>query len=278
MDEYVSPPFKIPASLLAETKKLGPVLNVGTETAKLGQDLISIFDAQKHKNLDYATISYLIFTQGFRTFSTIQTLCRSGCGSDSLSLCASLFENYVDLCYIGKAPYKHSRRYLQFELVDKYYQARRILKRRRLPKGWRKTYRGYEDTLKPQVAKVLRYFPKEKHKSGWSGKSLFARAMAVKHGLYYESLYWVFCAYKHTQPMVAGGIIQETDQNIDLIYSPSLRGVGDAAEYSTSYFLDLCQEFQGKHGLGKDSEIKTLSEELHDALQRVRNAHPGLFH
>ena len=180
-------------------------------------------------------------------------------------------------CATSPTRYKHSRRFFQFEQVDKYYQARRILRRARLPKVLRKTYREYENTLKPQVAKVLRYFPEKKHKLGWSGKSVFDRAKAVKHGLHYENLYWVFCAFKHTQPMVAGSIVQEKDQNIDLVYSPSPRGVCDAAEYSTSYFLDLCQEFQGKHGLGKDSEIKTLSEELQDALQRFRNAHPDLF-
>lgn len=273
IDEYVSPPFKLRASLVDEIKKqFGPLLNVGDKTAALGQEIILLFNAQQHENLKYAAVSYLLFTQAFRTISTIRVLCRIGCGIDSLSLCASLFENYVDLCYIGKAPYKRSRRYLEFEQVDKYYKACRILQHRRLPKGWRKQYRDYKADLWPQVRNTLKHFSDRKRKFGWSGRSLAERARAIQQGFHYEQLYWVFCGYKHTLPFVAGGLVRKRGQHIDLVYMPSPQGVGDAAEYSTAYFLDLCQEFQRRHGLGKGSEIKTLSDELESAVAKVRRA------
>jgi hypothetical protein len=276
MGEYVSPPLDLPASVLEEISKVGPVLDVGAKTIALGQVIISNFSAQRHKNATYATVSYLIFTQGFRTFNTIQVLCRVGCGSDALALCGSLFENYVDLCYIGKAPYRRAKRYSDFEQVEKYFQARRILKRRRLPRGWRKMYREYEAALEPQVKQLLKYFPEKKHKAGWSGKSIAERAKEVKQGLHYENLYWIFCAHKHTQPMIAASLVLEDGGDIDLVYSPSPKGVLEAAEYSTAYFLDLSREFQLKHGLGKDSEIRTLSDELEKTVEKVRNVHPDL--
>src|SRR5207247_746021 len=110
---------------------------------------------------------YVLFSKAFATFLAVRNLCLVGCGPDALGLCASLFENLVDFTYIRQAPTSRSRRYVRFEEVDKYYQAQKILQRKRLPKGTRKRYHGYLKFVTPFATKYLKLFPKQR--DGWSG-------------------------------------------------------------------------------------------------------------
>jgi hypothetical protein len=72
-----------------------------------------------------------------------------------------MFENLVDLKYIAKAPVRRPLRYMQFEQVEKLYQVQKILAHKRLPRGMRQGYTSYWRELQPQVASLLRYFPKK---------------------------------------------------------------------------------------------------------------------
>jgi hypothetical protein len=75
------------------------------------------------------------------------------------------------------------------------YQACKIVARKRLPRGRRKTYLTYKHGLYPQLKSLLAFFP-DKNK-GWSQKSLFQRAREVKADVTYQEVYWIFCAHKH---------------------------------------------------------------------------------
>ncbi len=70
---------------------------------------------------EHKMLASFIFAKAQKSAHAVQILCRTGFGSDGLSLCAVLFENVVDLLYIGVAPVRRSRRYLQFEEVEKYF-------------------------------------------------------------------------------------------------------------------------------------------------------------
>ena len=136
MSDYVDPWVKIPASLQTDLEKLAPILQGGSEAEKLGRELITKSERlMAAPRQEYKRVAYVIYAKGFKTFQSAFNLCLLGCGSDALSLCASLFENLVDLRYLGKAPVRNPRRYFQFEQVDKLIRVRRILRRKRLPKG-----------------------------------------------------------------------------------------------------------------------------------------------
>jgi hypothetical protein len=187
-----------------------------------------------------------------------------------------LFENLIDLLFISQAPVRRSRRFCQFETVEKYFQAKKVLSQKRLPKGRRKKYTQYLNDLHPQVNGILKYFKYEY--KGWSQKSLFKRAQAVKAGLAYQELYWVFCAHKHTLPMVASGLVANLSNGYFLqTYGPDTKGVCDAAEQSTRLFLQICVAIDTEFNLSFSDAITQTITKLQSTVAVLRKAHPDLF-
>jgi hypothetical protein len=271
MTAHVAPPFQIPQTLLDQLTKLGPLLDAATQAHTLGAEIFTNNIYQKPLDTDLKVVAYILFTKGFKTFQSATNLCRSGCGSDAISLCASLFENYVDLQYIAKAPVRRSARFIQYEGVEKYYHLEKILANKRLPKGVRKMYRGHEAKVAPRVAKLLHHFANKT--KGWSQKSIFERAKAVGAQLEYHGLYWTFCLHKHTVPTVAGAI---ASGDAELVYGPNIKGVYEAAWYSTFCFLKLCDIYQRSLSLGLDTPIKTLLDTASAARNAVFASHREL--
>src|SRR5215471_8167186 len=105
MDEFVPPPFAIPRELAVELAKMGELLDACDDAKKLGEAILDRLHGRK-RDSDYKLVAFMIFAKCFKSFQAAQTLCRCGFGSDALSLCASMFENVVDLLYIRKAPVK----------------------------------------------------------------------------------------------------------------------------------------------------------------------------
>jgi hypothetical protein len=139
MNEVVPPPLLIPKSILEDVERLGPLLNVGSEAAGLVHTTISCdLAGQSMNSSDFKLAAYVVLIKGLKTFHAIQTLCRCGFGSDALALCGSLFENVVDLAYMGLAPVRRPLRFMQFEQVGKYHQLQKSLRQKRLPRGERK--------------------------------------------------------------------------------------------------------------------------------------------
>jgi hypothetical protein len=273
--KYVQAPFAIPQDFAVELHKAGELLDAGNDTQQVGHAILTEV-LQHGYDSDYKFVAYFIFTKALKSLQSVQLLCRCGYGSDGLSLCAVLFENLIDLLYIGKAPVRRARRYRQYEQVEPYYQARRVLAEKRLPKGRRKTYRRYERDLLGQVRHLLRYFPSPKN--GWSGKSLFDRAKSVKAGLAYRELYWVFCAHKHTLPMAATGLVVTTPSNeLSLTTGPDMKGVCHAAEQSTKMFLSICLILDDLFRLSLRSEIENCSTKLREAVAAVKKSHPSIY-
>jgi hypothetical protein len=165
MSDFVPAPFSIPREFAQELVKMGELLDFGDDASKLGKAILDRLHGTK-RDSDYKLVAYLLFTKCFKSFQAAQCLCRCGFGSDALSLCASMFENVIDLLYIRKAPVLRSRRYIQYEQVEKLVQARKVQRKKRLPLGRRKAYRKYERTLLAGTSKLITHFPNP-HK-GWS--------------------------------------------------------------------------------------------------------------
>lgn len=268
-------PFALPVDFLDQLQRANDLLEIGDQAQKLGQDIIE----QMHVNgidSEYKFVANFILKKALKTMQSAQILCRCGYGSDSFSLCAVLFENLIDLLYISRAPVRRSRRFCQFEPVEKFIQAKKVLSQKRLPKGRRKRYRQYLDDLHPEVSGVLKYF--KNPQKGWSQKSLFQRANAVKAGLLYQELYWVFCAHKHTLPMVASGLVANLSDGYFLqSYGPDTKGVCDAAEQSTKLFLQICLAVEMEFKLSfRDAIVQNISR-LQSSVTALRRTHPDLF-
>jgi hypothetical protein len=224
---------------------------------------------------DFETVSYLLFSKAFLTFQSVRNLCLIGCGHDALGLCASLFENLVDLRYIRQAPKRRARRFVQFEQVDKYYQVLKVLGRKRLPKGKRKQYKGYLKNLAPQTAKLLKKFSKQRN--GWVGKNLRDRAKAVKLDLEYDELYFIFCGLKHTLPAGAASIVIENAGGFDVIRGPSMKVVYQAALHATHYLFRLMDQFQDIYALNASgSRLRPLMQRFIQSSQEFERRHPEL--
>ena len=247
-------------------------MNVGREAVELGKSILVSHLDGKSPDSDYKLVSYLIFAKGFKTFQTIQCLCRIGWGVDGLSLCGSLFENVVDLAFISKAPVRRPRRYVAFEQVDKFLQLKKVLGRKRLPKGMRKQFQTYLKRIGPQAQAHLKYFPKSNR--GWAQRSLYERAAAVKMDLDYCNDYWVFCGVKHTLPAGAASFVFHNDQDMDVVFGPSMRGVYHATRYSTDYFLKLCLLFGKAYSFQIDHEILQVARCLGEAAVGSHKDHP----
>lgn len=273
--QYVPVPFGIPQGFAIELQKAAGLLDAGTSALQTAQ---SVLAAVQTAGIDseHKFVAYFIFTKALKSAHAVQVLCRCGCGSDGLSLCAVLFENVVDLLYIGMAPVRRSRRYCQFENVDKYFQAHKILGYKRLPRGRRKTYKRYVQSLLPQVAQLLKYFPKTG--KGWAQKTLFDRAKAVGAALAYQELYWIFCAHKHTFPMAATGLVVSTPTGeSEITTGPDMKSVCYAGEESTALLLRLCLILDTVFNLSLRAEINARSSELQRAAASVRREHPSLY-
>jgi hypothetical protein len=268
------PAFAVPREFAVKLATLDEILDVGNDGKQIAEAILTGLHAHTCDS-DYKRVAYLIFTKAFKTFQAAQTLCRCGFGSDALSLCGTLFENVVDLLYMGRAPVQRPRRYIQYEQVEKYHQVRKLLARKRLPKGRRKIYREYETSLYPQVKTVLKFFPPKK--KGWSQKSLFERAREVKADVAYQESYWIFCGHKHTLPMAAVGLtILDASGQLDMTTGPNIKGVYHAAEQSSDLFLKLCKVFQETFGLSMLAKIQKCCDELHQVSSSLIASHPDI--
>ncbi len=274
---YVDVPFKIPSEIAAKLSKLDEVVEGLNELKEAAEALL---DRMRSKVTDshYKLVAYIIFTKGFKTFQAAQLLCRSGYGSDALSLCASLFENIIDLLYIGKGPVRRAMRYEQFEQVEKFYKARKILKKKRLPRGVRKRYVGYMRSLTPQVAKLLQHFPDDN--KGWCQKSLFqrAKALGVRAELDYNEKYWIYCGHKHTLPMaVSGWMIDLPDGSLDVTCGPDAKEAFNAVKESAELFLQLCFVIDDIFSTSLKTEIESAQRKISAAAEAVRQKYPELL-
>ena len=268
-------PFALPFDFVNQMQTANDLFEIGDQAQKLGQDIIERMQVIGIDS-EYKFVANFILKKALKTVQSAQILCRCGYSSDSFSLCAVLFENLIDLLYISQAPVRRSRRFCQFETVEKFFQAKRVLSQKRLPKGRRKKYTQYLNDLHPQVKGALKYF--NDPRKGWSQKSLFQRAKAVKAGLAYQELYWVFCAHKHTLPMVASGLTENRSNGYFLqTYGPDTKGVCDAAEQSTRLFLQICLAVEMEFKLSfRDAIVKETSK-LQSTVAALRKAHPDLF-
>lgn len=268
-------PFALPVDFVSQMQRANDLFCIGDTAQKLGQDIIE----KMHVNgidSEYKFVANFILKKALKTMQSAQILCRCGYGSDSFSLCAVLFENLIDLLYISRAPVRRSRRFCQFETVEKFFQAKNVLSQKRLPKGRRKKYTQYMNDLHPKVSGILKYFKDSRR--GWSQKSLFQRAKAVKAGLQYQELYWVFCAHKHTLPMVAAGLVANLSGGYFLqTYGPDTKGVCDAAEQSTRLFLQICLAVEMEFKLSFRDAIIQSTSRLQETVTALRKVHPDLF-
>lgn len=272
---YVPAPFSIPQNFALELQKAGELMDAGNEAQQLALTLLTRIQTAGIDS-EHKFVAYFIFTKALKTMQSAQLLCRCGYGSDGLSLCAVLFENLIDLLYIGMAPARRSRRYSQFENVEKYYQACKVLKQKRLPKGRRKIYKRYAQNLLAEIRPLLKYFPNASR--GWSQKTLVERAKAVKAGLAYQELYWIFCAHKHTLPMAATGLAINTPSGgTDLTTGPDMKSVCHAAEQSATLLLQLCMVVDKIFAISVRAEIDACLKKLHEAVLNVRELHPAIY-
>lgn len=274
MNDFVPPAFWIPRSVDEELANAGTLFNVAAKAASLGYEVLRKHVKGREADTDYKKVGYLLFAKGFKTFTSIQNLSRSGCGSDALALCASLFENHVDLLYVGKDPVHRSRIFLQYESVEKYHQAKKILNHPDLDAKQRVYFQDQVKKLDPLVSGLLSQYVNAS--LGWSQKTLKARAGEVNLGLAYDLLYWIFCTQKHTQPGGATGFVIATRTGFDVVSGPSVRGVGLAVFHSTQSFLLLCSAFEQIYSLDFQAARAQIFSELLSSFNTLESEHPGI--
>jgi hypothetical protein len=275
--EYVAVPVRIPQDIAAELAKLGDLVDVANEIKDLGTTVLEgLREGQGGSN--YKLVAYILSAKAFKTFQAAQLLCLCGYGSDALSLCASLFENIIDLLYMGKAPVLRPLRYMQYEQVEKFWKAERLLSRKRLPRGRRNAYRKHHQTLAPQTAKLLKYFPNKG--KGWSQKSLFerAKALGVAAEVDYNEKYWIYCGHKHTLPMSASGwTIELPEGGIDLTQGPDAKEVFNGMSESATLFWQLCVAIDDAFALSLKPRIEEIWKKFKDATEAVVQKYPELL-
>jgi hypothetical protein len=91
--------------------------------------------------------------------------------------------------------------------------------------------------------------------------------------LEYQELYWMFCLHKHTLPAAAGA---PAVGDAELVYGPNIKGIYDAAWYSTLYFLKLCDICQDSLDLELMAQVKTVLQSAVEARNVVLASHPLL--
>jgi hypothetical protein len=84
----------------------------------------------------------------------------------------------------------------------------------------------------------------------------------VRLDLEYDDLYHIFCAYKHTTPGAAYGLMFDHGGDVDVIVGPHIRGVFDAALHSASLMLRLLDGFQAALGLGMEGQVAGRDQAL----------------
>lgn len=274
---YVYVPVKIPQDTAVILNKLDSFFRAADDLKNLGESLANQLRTRAQDS-NYKLVAFIVFAKAFKTFQAALLLCISRYGSDALSLCASLFENVVDLLYMAKAAVIRPLRYLQFEQVEKFFRAEKVLEKKRLPRGRRERYQSYQKTLGPQIAKVLKHFPRRG--KGWSQKTLAERCKALGGGaeIDYNEKYWIYCGHKHTLPMaVSGWTIEVTAGKLDLTTGPDPKEVFNAATESANLFLQLCLIIDDAFKLGERRAIDAAFKKLKDAADSVARDHPELL-
>jgi len=224
----------------------------------------------------YRRVAYLIFGKSFRTFQGAVQLASHGYGADGLGLSASLFENLVDLAYIGRRRRALAAAYVDFEQVDKYCAAVKVLGHKRLPRGQRSFYDKQRRDLQAQAQPVLASSHQNRcPRNGWSGKGLRQRAEQVSKSLAaeYDMLYHSLCSYKHTTPAGAHAFVLTHAGGADVIAGPHINGVYSAALVAAELFLRLCIAVQRSFGL-RAEDVRTYWEKLQTVARAVKSSHP----
>lgn len=273
---FVPAPAAIPRDVATEIAQLNGLVGPLNDIKALGTTILKRL-LRKKETSNYKLAAYIISAKAFKTFQAAQVLCLCGYGSDALSLCASLFENVIDLLYMGKAPVLRPLRYAQYEQVDKFLQAEKVLTKKRLPRGRRKRYRAYQRTLAPQTARLLKYFPNKR--GGWAQKSLFqrAKALGVVAEVDYNENYWIYCGHKHTLPMaVSGWTIQLPDGKIDVTHGPDSKEVLNGMSESATRFLQICLVVDDALGLHLHPRIEKISKRFKKRIESVAKKYPEL--
>jgi hypothetical protein len=275
MSAFVPVSFGIPESFARELAAVNDLLDLSALASQTG-DLIFREMLTAGVDTEYKGVVAMMFAKALKTANSTQIVCRSGCGSDGLSLCAVLFENLVDLLYIGQSPRRRSRRYAQFENVEKLYHVQKILQAKRLPKGVRKVYRRYEKELLSMAGPLARYFPKKS--KGWSQKSLFDRAKSIGAKRAYNELYWIFCAHKHTLPMSAihTTTLHESGRSVP-ISVPHMQGVVDAMEQGAKHLLQIAIVATHVFRLSHEPALRALISSIETEVSTLRRNRPDLF-
>jgi len=274
--DYVPVPAAVPREVATEIAKLNDLVGPLNDIKALGTTTLERL--LKKGNSNYKLAAYIVSAKAFKTFQAAQILCLSGYGSDALSLCASLFENVIDLLYMGKAPVLRPLRYVQYEQVEKFLQAEKVLSMKRLPRGRRKRYRAYQRTLAPQTARLLKYFPNRR--GGWAQKPLFqrAKALGMVAEVDYNEKYWIYCGHKHTLPMaVSGWTIELPDGRIDMTHGPDSKEVLNGMSESVTRFLQICLVVDDALALRLRPRIEKISKRFKSAIESVAKKYPELL-
>jgi hypothetical protein len=270
MSTFIAPPFKIPQTFYDDLKKLGPLVDLGKQIKSLGDNIDARMPGKPFTN--FQLVVRIIFRKGFQTYLSTQNLCRCGCGSDALSLCGSLFENWINLKYIVQDADSLSTQYIQYNVLGKYYRAVRV--EGQIPESMKPQFNSNRAELEKRMNELRADFKEKGY--GWSKKSLYSRAIAVGAESEYAGDYWVFCGHKHTEPTALDDFVGGVGGGMDIILGPSMKNIYHATFWSTAYFLRLCEEVQHIHDLPCRADIDKIQNGFMAIVKQVQDNHPEL--
>lgn len=219
----------------------------------------------------YEYVIGLLFGKAFKTYKSINILCKEGYGQDAGILLRSLFEIYVSIAYISKdEPEKRAKRYYDYssierkhlvELFDRYELKEKGFKNagEAIKRNREEIYRLYDE--------VKNNYKNEKGKIDefrWSGKSI--KEMAIDCGLEtdYAVVFFIFSQLVHSTSMTERLYVHANiaERRISLDAGPSEEYIEIVLPHSNTILVRILEKFNSVFNLGKEGKIKEVKNSV----------------
>lgn len=219
----------------------------------------------------YEYVIGFLFGKAFKTYKSINVLCKEGYGQDAGILLRSLFEIYVSVAYISKdEPEKKAKRYYDYSYIERKHLVELFDRYELKEKGFKdageaiqrnreEIYRLYDE--------VKNNYKKEKGKTDelrWPGKSI--KKMAIDCGLEtnYAVVFFIFSQLVHSTSMTECLYVHANiaERRISLDAGPNEEYIEIVLPHSSTIFVRILEKFNSVFNLGKERKIEEVKNSI----------------
>lgn len=206
----------------------------------------------------YDRVLQLFFSKGRRTFRGIRVLTHETLGEPALMLVRPLYEDTINLLYIGTDPDRLAQLYLDYAYIRNYKYLKFVESVD--PDALRDEDRATIEDVEERYRSLKERYPKA---NSWSGLTITDTARKVHMGEAHQSIYKVACDVTHGNVSGAYNLLLAEDNRSIGVEDDSPEELADTAlVLGLVCFRTILGEVDHHFGLQRGAEIRRIGEDL----------------